>query len=431
MRRREFLSTSVAAICGAVSLAQEHPAPSGTQLPTQTAGPVTTITEIQIIGVRKKGGTSGTKQYVTVKADCGATGLGGDLLQEQALRLEEQLPRLLALLIGRDPRLTQLDSEWLWNKLYPEHPLTAYAEGRDPFTGWMIWGTRRARRHTRTGGIIMALSAVDNALWDLRGKLAGQPVYRLLGGTRTQLPAYISLMPSKKLEDTRKRARVLFDKGFHAQKWFLTYGPPDGKAGFQAIVAQVESLRNELGPSAHLMFDFSVGQRGRCDWDLAYATEVAQAIAPFKPYWLEEPFSPEEIDAYAQLKAKTTVPLATGEHTYTRWNIKPFLDRKLVRFAQCDPEWCGGLSELLKICALVENYPSVRLIPHGHHVLAAAQVVASQSAALCPMVEYGEGWMPGRQRLQTRPVTPEAGVFTMPTEPGLGPGLDHAQVEIV
>ena len=205
----------------------------------------------------------------------------------------------------------------------------------------------------------------------------------------------------------------------------------DGKAGFRAIVAQVETLRNELGPTARLMFDFAVGERGRCDWDVPYAIEVAEAIAPFKPFWLEEPFSPEEIDAYAQLKAKTTIPLATGEHTYTRWNIKPFLDRRLVRIVQCDPEWCGGISELLKIGALVKQYDGVRLIPHGHHVLAAAQVVAAQPETLCPMVEYGESWAPGRQSLQTRSVTPEAGYLTMPTEPGLGPGLDYERIEIL
>jgi L-alanine-DL-glutamate epimerase-like enolase superfamily enzyme len=236
-------------------------------------------------------------------------------------------------------------------------------------------------------------------------------------------------MPSQELEDTRARARALFDKGFRAQKWFLRHGPPDGDVGFRAIVTLVATLRSELGPTARLMFDFAVGQRGRCDWGVPYATAVARAIAPFHPFWLEEPFSPEEIDAYQQLKNETTIALATGEHTYTRWNIKPFLDRQLVRFVQCDPEWCGGLSELLKICALVKEYEGVRLIPHGHHVLAAAHVVASQPEALCPMVEYGEGWMPSRQSLQTRSVVPEAGYLTLPTESGLGPGLDGERIE--
>jgi L-alanine-DL-glutamate epimerase-like enolase superfamily enzyme len=431
MRRREFLSTGVAAICGTVSLAGERLQAPECWLPAQTTGPATEIADLQVIRVRKKGNAKRIKQYLTVKTDAGVIGIGGDLYQEQARRLEELAPRLRTILIGRDPRLTDIDSEWLWKKLYPEHPLEAYAEGRDPLTNAKIWGTRRASRHTKTGSVIMALSAVDNALWDLRGKLAGVSVYRLLGGSRSKLPAYISLMPSQELEDTRTRARVLFDKGFKAQKWFLKHGPPDGKVGFRAIVKQVETLRNELGSTARLMFDFSVGERGRCDWDLSYAIEVAKAIAPFKPFWLEEPFSPEEIDAYEGLQAKTTIPLATGEHTYTRWNIKPFLERNLVRFVQCDPEWCGGISELLKICAMVKGYENVQLIPHGHHVLAAAHVVASQPEGLCPMVEYGEGWIPGRQDFQGRAVTPEDGYLTVPTEPGLGPSLDYERIEQV
>jgi L-rhamnonate dehydratase len=429
MRRREFLRSGVAAMCGAVSLAGEKPAVTDTRLPAETPGRAAAITGLQVIRVRKKGSTKGTKQYLTIETDCGVVGIGGDLFQEQPRRLEELVNRLRAILSGCDPRTTSIDTEWLWKKLHPNHSLEAYAEGRDPLTGEVIWGTRRASRHTKTGSVIMALSAVDNALWDLRGKLAGKPVYRLLGGSRTQLPAYISLMPSQKLEDTRARARTLFDKGFRAQKWFLRQGPPDGEVGFRTIVAQVETLRNELGPTARLMLDFAVGDRGRCDWDVPYAVKVAKAISPFEPFWLEEPFSPEEIDAYARLKSETTVPLATGEHTYTRWNIKPFLDRQLVRFVQCDPEWCGGISELLKICALVKGYEGVRLIPHGHHVLAAAQVVASQPEALCPMVEYGESWGPGRQSLQTRSVIPEAGYLTVPTEPGLGPGLDLERIE--
>jgi len=429
MRRRDFLSTGVAAICGTASLAGAKPAAPENRLPAQTAGRAAAITDLRVIRVRKKGSTKGTKQYLTIKTDCGVVGIAGDLFQEQPRRLGELALQLRTILIGRDPRTTNIDSEWLWKKLYPEHPLEAYAEGYDPLTSAAIWGTRRASRHTKTGSVIMALSAVDNALWDLRGKLAGEPVCRLLGSSRTQLPTYISLMPSQELEDTRARARVLFDKGFRAQKWFLRHGPPDGKVGFRAIVNQVETLRNELGPTARLMFDFSVGERGRCDWDVSYAIAVAEAIAPFKPLWLEEPFSPEEIDAYERLKAKTGIPLATGEHTYTRWNIKPFLDRQLIRFVQCDPEWCGGLSELLKICALVKDYEGIQLIPHGHHVLAAAHVVASQPEALCPMVEYGEGWIPGRQNLQSRSVTPEAGYLAVPTEPGLGPGLDHERIE--
>jgi L-alanine-DL-glutamate epimerase-like enolase superfamily enzyme len=278
---------------------------------------------------------------------------------------------------------------------------------------------------------MMGISAVDNALWDLRGKLAGKPVYRVLGGTRESLPAYLSQTPSDDLDETCRRARDYFDNGFTAQKWFLRHGPPDGEAGFRFNVGVVERLRTELGAEAKLMFDFAVGGRGRCDWDVPYAVRLAKAMEPFKPYWLEEPFSPEEIESYARLHGETGIPLATGEHTYTRWNIKPFLERKLVRFVQSDPEWCGGLSELLEIAALVRQYDGVRLIPHGHHVFAAAHCVASQPESLCPMIEYGVTFTKGRQSQQVRVLFPEAGQLKMPTEPGLGPDIDWSRIERV
>ena len=242
---------------------------------------------------------------------------------------------------------------------------------------------------------------------------------------------YLSQSPSDDLEETSRRARDYFDKGFTAQKWFLRHGPPDGEAGFRFNVGVVERLRTELGAEPKLMFDFAVSGRGRCDWDVPYAVRLAKAIEPFKPYWLEEPFSPEEIESYARLQGETGIPLATGEHTYSRWNIKPFLDRKLVRFVQSDPEWCGGLSELLEIATLVRQYDGVRLIPHGHHVFAAAHCVASQPESLCPMIEYGVTFTKGRQAQQVRVLYPEAGQLKMPTEPGLGPDIDWSRIERV
>ena len=278
---------------------------------------------------------------------------------------------------------------------------------------------------------MMALSAVDNALWDVRGKLAELPVYRLLGGERDQLPCYMSLMPSKTLEESGRRAREMFDQGFTAQKWFLTHGPPDGEEGFRQNVGLVETVRRELGADARLMFDFAVGCRGRCDWDVPYAIRLAKAIEPFHPFWLEEPFSPEEIDAYAQLHDETNIPLATGEHTYSRWNIRPFLDRGLVRIVQADPEWCGGISELLRICELAQQYEGIRVIPHGHQVPAAAHGVACHDETLCPLVEYGIGWMPSHQQAYRQPVAPIAGKLQMPQIPGLGFDLDWDRYERV
>lgn len=389
-----------------------------------------TIIGLQVIRLREKGGSK-IRSYLEITTDLGLKGISGELFQDTPRQLNELVPRLIDALKGRDPFGRELGTVLLWNKLYPEHPLNVFAEGIDPLTGEKVWGTRRERRHTSTGTVMMAISAVDNALWDLRGKLADKPVYRLLGGKRESLPVYLSQAPSNDLAETRLRARSYFDQGFKAQKWFLRHGPPDGEAGFRFNLDVVESLRTELGTEAKLMFDFAVGGRGRCDWDVPYAIRVAKAIEPFKPYWLEEPFSPEEIESYAELHGETGIPLATGEHTYTRWNIKPFLDRKLVSFVQSDPEWCGGLSELLEIAKLVQQYDGVCLIPHGHNVLAAANCVASQPDSLCPMIEYGVTFTKDRQAYQTRVLWPAAGRLEMPTEAGLGPGMDWARIDRV
>lgn len=388
------------------------------------------ITRLNIIRLRKKGKSGRVgESYVEFTTNGDVSGFGGPLYTEQAKSLVKLLPQLRKHLVGRDPAPRELDFEWIWNRLHPDKPLSVYAKGVDPLTGKAIWDTRRKARHTPTGNIITALSAVDNALWDIRGKLANQPVYRLLGRKREKLRAYISTIPGNDIAKARKQARKLFDEGHTAQKWFFRWGPPDREAGFAKVVGLVEGLRDELGEKAQLMFDFHVGSRGRCDWDVAYAIRVAKAIQPFNPTWLEEPFSPEEIDSYRRLKGETDIPLATGEHTYSRWNIKPFLDEKLVSFVQSDPEWCGGISELLQICKLASKYENVRVIPHGHHVLAAAHVVASQPESLCPMVEHGPAWLRYRQQAQTRSISPKTGYLSTPNEPGLGPSIDWNRFE--
>ena len=406
-------------------------------LPTRVRGwiqkrgrPHRRITDLKVIRVRERGSKVAGRPFLQITTDTGHIGVSGELFMDTPRRLEEISPKLRELLAGQDPQSRELHSIRLWNDLYPRRPLEDYAAGRDPLTGQAIWNTRRKARHTATGTIWMALSAVDNALWDLRGKLSGASVSRLLGASREQLPVYLSLTPSDSLDDTRKCARQFFDQGFRSQKWFLLYGPPQGQQGFRANVGVVETVRTELGKEARLMFDFAVGGRNKCDWDVPYAVALAKAIAPFQPYWLEEPFSPEEIDSYARLKGETAIPLATGEHTYTRWNIRPFLDRKLVKFVQSDPEWCGGVSEWLQIAQLVRQYDGVCLVPHGHHVLAAAHVVASQPASLCPMIEYGVWFTRDRQTLQTRIVMPKQGQLDVPTEPGLGPDLDWKRIEL-
>jgi L-alanine-DL-glutamate epimerase-like enolase superfamily enzyme len=194
----------------------------------------------------------------------------------------------------------------------------------------------------------------------------------------------------------------------------------------------VRVLREELGAEALLMFDGIqyVWKSAARDAVIAdYAIALAKGILPYRPHWLEEPLRPDDLEGYTRVKGETGIVLAAGEHWYTRWNVKPFLDRKIVSFVQSDPEWCGGISEWLKIDELTSEYPGVQVIPHGHHVLAASNCVASQSEAICPMLEYLVQSRIQHQHCQTRPLVATAGSFAMADEPGLGPSLDEARME--
>ncbi|MCY2995946.1 MAG: hypothetical protein NTY19_50065 [Planctomycetota bacterium] len=378
------------------------------------------------VGDRRKGGPSDS--YLEIASQSGLKGLAGPLLTEQVAAFPANLRELLA---GRDAAAPeQLNFGTLWAACHPGKTLESYVDGKDPLTGAPVWGTKRTSRQTETGWVITALSAIDLALWDLRGKAVGQPVWRLLGGQRQQLNAYASMLGySVQPTEARKAARDMFDRGFHRQKWFFMKGPADGVAGLKQNIELAHAVREELGPEAILMFDGI--QYVWKSVDVDYAIALAKGILPCRPHWLEEPLRPDDLDGYTRLKGETGITLAAGEHWYTRWNVKPFLDRGIVSFVQSDPEWCGGISEWLKICELAKKYPGVQVVPHGHHVLAASACVASQSETLCPMLEYLIQSRVAFQRCQTRPLVAEAGTFAMPEEPGLGPSLDEARWERV
>jgi L-alanine-DL-glutamate epimerase-like enolase superfamily enzyme len=331
--------------------------------------------------------------YVEITTENGPTGLYGPINKEQAFVIQS---KFRSLLVGRDA----LAGQALWDKM------------------------RRRDRHARSSLFMMAISAVDNALWDIRGKHFGVPVYRLLGGpTRDRVRAYASMLGySVEPHKAGKIAREYFDRGFTAQKWFFKYNPTHGGEGRKKNLQLVQALRKALGDNAELMFD--------ClwSWDVPYAISMAREILPYRPTWLEEPLHPEQLEGYKRIKRDTGIPLAAGEHFYTRWNVKQFLDAGVLDFVQADPEWCGGITELVKICALAEAY-EVKVVPHGHHILAAAHVVAAQPPSVCPMVEYlFKSHLDRMQYFHKRVLRPEKGWLELPTQPGLGLELDEDKI---
>jgi L-rhamnonate dehydratase len=331
--------------------------------------------------------------FVEIVGDDGVTGIGGPIRRDLAFLIDTELRPILE---GGDA----LAHEVMWDKLY------------------------RSAVHGRKGVPMMAISAVDCALWDLKGRWLNQPVYRLLGGpTRTRIPAYASALGySIEPERAAERARELVRQGYRAMKWFFRDGPADGSAGIARNMQLVTALRGAVGDDIDLMFDCWMS------WDVPYAVTMAERFEEFEPRWLEEPVLPDKIESYAELRRRVRVPIAGGEHEYTRWGLKQLMDADAVDVLQPDIYWAGGITEMLKICALASTY-DLPVVPHGHSTPASAHLIASQPANLCPLLEYLVKWNEIHQFFLKDPLKPEDGTITLRETPGLGMDLDPEKIE--
>jgi L-alanine-DL-glutamate epimerase-like enolase superfamily enzyme len=331
--------------------------------------------------------------YLKIRTDAGVDGIYGPVDKEAAIVVDQQLRSFL---MGKDA----LAQEKLWDQMY------------------------RSNRHSRRGHYLMAISAVDNALWDLRGHYFKTPVYRLLGGpTRPTVEAYASCL-GYSLEPDRAQARTaqLKKEGYRYQKWFLAYGPGDGAAGLQKNVEIVRLLREAAGEDTELMFDVYSG------WDLTYALQWAKQVERYRPRWIEESAQAEKIASFVDLRKGTSIPVASGEHIQGRWEVYEYLKAGALQVVQCDPEWCGGVTELQKICTLASVF-DVPVIPHGHNVHAALHLVASQPPAVCPLAEYLILKMQSYYHFDKNPPAPVKAHFALTDAPGFGIELDDARIE--
>lgn len=331
--------------------------------------------------------------YLSIRTDRGSEGLYGPLDREAAILIETQLKNSV---LGKDAFAV----ETLWDLLY------------------------RSNRHFRSSHPMMAVSAIDNCLWDLRGRALNAPVYRLLGGpTRDAVEAYGSALGYSVNPDAAARKAVeLRQQGFRFQKWFFADGPGDGPEGVRRCADLVSALRTAVGPDVDLMFDAFMG------WTLDFAIAWAKRAEPHHPRWIEEAFPPDQLDSFVALRRATSIPVATGEHFYNRWEVKRYLDAHAISVVQADPEWCGGVSELLKICHLA-SAGGVQVVPHGHSLHAALHVVAAQSPSVCPLVEYLILKMRGYYFFEKLQLAPVRGFIELPGGPGFGIEFDEAKIE--
>jgi L-alanine-DL-glutamate epimerase-like enolase superfamily enzyme len=288
---------------------------------------------------------------VEIFTDTGLVGIGNAALAPPITKQVIDL-YLKPLLIGADP----WDVEYLWQQMY-----------------------RRTMAFGRKGIGMVAISAVDIALWDLLGKSAKQPVYRLLGGrTKPRIPVYASRLYSTPLDELASESKRYAQEGYKAMKLRYGWGPLDGAAGMQKNVELVRTVRQTVGDGVDIMTDAYMG------WTLDYAKRMLPLLEPFNLRWLEEPVIPDDIRGYAELKSYGRIPIAGGEHEFTLLGFQQLLEARALDYIQFDTNRVGGITQARKIAALAEAH-QVPVIPHAGQMHNYHIVMASLNS---PMAEF-------------------------------------------
>ena len=267
-----------------------------------------------------------------------------------------------------------------------------------------------------TGIASFAISALDLALWDLKGKLLDKPVYELLGGpARDEIRCYA----------TGGDTDWYMELGFTGLKLPCPYGPYDGLDGLEGNVDLVSRVRDSIGPQIELMLDCYMGL------DVEYGVKLAEALRPQGLKWMEEVLWPDDFDAHAKLRER--IPwqtLATGEHWYTAFPFQYAASHHLVDIFQPDIQWVGGLTPLIKICAIAEA-AGISVIPHGGALTPYGQHALYALPAI-PWGEYFISSAPGVPLDKASPTpgmtTPKDGKLIPLDAPGFGVSVEQVSL---
>ena len=234
---------------------------------------------------------------------------------------------------------------------------------QNPFDVEILW--ERMFRSTinigRKGIVIEAISAVDIALWDLKGQILQRPLYELLGGrTKERIPVYASrLYATEDLDALGMEARSYVEQGFTGVKQRMAYGPYDGLVGMRKNLELVQTVSRAIGPDVEHMVDAYMG------WDVGYAVRMIHLIenAGIRLRWVEEPVIPDDVQGYAKIRRSVSTPISGGEHEFTRYGALSLLQADAVDVLQVDVNRVGGVTEAQKVWALASAF-GIPVIPH-------------------------------------------------------------------
>jgi galactonate dehydratase len=312
--------------------------------------------------------------------------------------------------------------------------LAPFVLGQDPCRVEHLYQVMHRQPFFRPGLVGMsAISGIEMACWDVFGRAVGLPVYKLLGGrVRDRVRLYDHLgggeMHSLYLDDQpeamAERARRSVEDGFTAVKVLVVPRtmPLDGAAPLRHAERCMRAIRDAVGDDVEVMVDL----HGRT-WP-EMAIRYAEALAPYRPWFLEEPVPPENVDALVRVARATSIPVATGERLATRHQFRELLEKRACGIVQPDLCHCGGIAEARKIAAMAETY-YVSVAPHNPlgPVATAAAVHFGFATPNFLIQEHLRADVPWRDDVLAEPLTTDRGFVRPPERPGLGVAVDEAE----
>jgi galactonate dehydratase len=393
IERRSLLKGTTALLgLGATARATATPGEVETELVSQTtleagvpqkravAREIIKITKMETLLVKPRW------LFLKIHTNAGITGLGEPILEGRALTCAQAVKEVEPYLIGKDPRA----AEHHWQAIY--------------------------RHAFYRGGPILtsALSGIDQALWDIKGKALGVPIYELLGGpTRDKIRVYAHAGSPAQIKERRAQGFTAFKAGPAKKRPARIV---ENKAFTDNVVQAFIALREAAGPEADIGVDFHGAISPQT------AKLLIKALEPYQPMFIEEPVACQNVDALAEIARGTHLPIATGERLFTKWGFREVLEKGAASILQPDLCHAGGIMEVRLIAGMAEAYYAA-IAPHnplGPISLAAGlQIAASIPNFLCQeQVSLGAGYI-------KNPFKVENGYIPLPTAPGLGIELDE------